>query len=50
MTEQELININGGAAVNATWLNAVARSIQVIYDLGRSLGTALRMISKKITC
>ncbi len=50
MTEQELVNVNGGATVNATWLNALARGIEVIYNLGRSFGTALRMISKKITC
>lgn len=50
MSQQELININGGATVNASWLNALARGIVTLYDLGRSLGTALRMIISKTKC
>lgn len=50
MTNQELINVVGGATINASWLNALARGIEVVYNLGRSLGTAIRMIVKKTKC
>lgn len=50
MTNQELINVVGGATINASWLNALARGIEVIYNLGRSFGTAIRMIVKKTKC
>ena len=48
--EEELINITGGAAISATLLNALARAGQFLYDLGMSVGTAIRMISKKKYC
>ena len=50
MTKEELININGGASVNASWLNALSRGVETLYNLGRSLGTILRYITKGIRC
>ena len=50
MTDKELINTIGGASINASWLNAIARGIDTIYNLGRNLGTAVRMILKKVKC
>lgn len=49
--KDELISIRGGASlVPATVLNALARTGQFLYDLGRNLGTAIRMIGKKKSC
>lgn len=50
MTEKELMNVNGGATINASWLNALSRGVETVYNLGRSLGTILRYLSKGIRC
>lgn len=51
MTDQELINTIGGASTpSASFLNAIARSITAIYDLGRAFGTAIRMLVTKSRC
>lgn len=50
MTKEELINVKGGATVNASWLNALSRGVETLYNLGRSLGTILRYITKGIRC
>jgi len=43
LSNNELLNINGGASIfTATFINAMARMVNSIADLGRSLGTALR--------
>ena len=49
MNNKELAEIKGGA-ITATMLNAVARCIDSLYSLGRSLGTGIRMIFSKKTC
>lgn len=47
MSNENLIKVEGGAAINASLLNAIARAGEFLYDLGRSLGTAIRMIRGK---
>lgn len=48
LSDQELLNIKGGA-VTASLINAIARGISTIADLGRSIGTAIRrLVSGKI--
>lgn len=47
---ENLIKIEGGASINASLLNAIARAGEFLYDLGRSLGTAIRMIRSKKRC
>lgn len=46
----ELIQIQGGVNITASWLTAVARGINAIMDLGRSLGTAIRRIGSNNIC
>lgn len=50
LKKEELLNIEGGASLtSAAWLNAAARAITTLIDLGRSLGTAIRRsISGKV--
>ncbi len=44
MSQEELINTTGGGfKISASMINAVCRGISVLYDLGRALGTAIRM-------
>lgn len=49
MSNKELEEIRGGA-LNASMLNAIARCVDSLYSLGRSLGTGIRMIFSKKTC
>lgn len=49
LTEKELCEITGGA-VTAAFLNAIARGIGVILDVGRSVGTAIRRIGSNSVC
>lgn len=50
MTKEELINVTGGASINASWLNSISRGIETLYNLGRSLGTVFRYLTKGIRC
>ncbi len=50
MTQEELHNVVGGATINASWLNALARGIETVYNLGRGFGTAIRMLIKGSRC
>jgi len=52
MNQEELVNTVGGATsyTSATFINALARGMNVLYGLGRALGTALRMTFSKRKC
>lgn len=51
LKNQELIEIRGGStAISGTLLNSIARMIESVMDVGRSLGTAIRMIYSNKTC
>lgn len=41
--QQELLLIRGGATFSGTLLNASSKAIDLVLDLGRSLGTTIRM-------
>lgn len=49
LTNNELYTIIGGS-VTASFLNAIARGITTILDLGRSVGTAIRRIGSNSIC
>ena len=49
LNKQELLAITGGGTITSSMLNAIARGISTITDLGRALGSAIRrMVSGKI--
>lgn len=50
LNNQELINIIGGANLNGTLINAFARGLNTILDIGRSLGTAIIRIVRGRIC
>lgn len=50
MSDQELSNVIGGASISATMLNAISRSIETIYNLGKAFGTAINMLIKGKRC
>jgi len=49
LENRELIKINGGA-INATWLNSMARLISIVIDVGKMIGTSFRRITGKNYC
>lgn len=50
LTNQELVTIIGGAGISGALINAFARGLNTILDIGRSLGTAIVRIIKGKTC
>lgn len=51
MNREELINTVGGATkVSAAMLNALSRSMSALYDLGRALGTSIKMLVSGKRC
>ena len=43
LNNKELMNIEGGANwLTASFINAAARTIETVLDVGRSLGSAIR--------
>ncbi len=49
LENQELINISGGA-INATMINAAARILSIVIDIGKMVGTTLRRAFTKNVC
>lgn len=50
LTNQELININGGINISGTMINSFTSAIKIILDVSRSLGTAFRRINNHQMC
>ena len=51
LQESELFTvIGGGFSFNATMINAFARAISTVLDLGRTVGSAIRRIYSKNYC
>ena len=49
LKKEELLNINGGG-ISGTLLNSIIRGVNVLLDLGRSLGTAIRRLGSNSIC
>lgn len=47
--KEELLNIVGGA-ISGTMINAIVRAVNAVLEVGRSLGTAIRMIASGARC
>ena len=50
MSNQELLLVRGGSFFSATYLNAIARSINSVLELGRTVGTSIRMMLSGKKC
>lgn len=42
LTNEELMNVEGGAGLTATLLNSISRTISTLVEVGRNLGSAIR--------
>lgn len=50
LANEELLQIKAGATLSATMINAVVKGIDIVLDIGRSLGTAIRRLGDHKTC
>ena len=47
---KEMKNIKGGAGISSAVLNALMRTISVMFSLGQAVGSAIRRVSGKNYC
>lgn len=51
LDQKELLMITGGAtSVSGTLLNAVAKLISTVLDIGRVIGSAFSMVKNRTKC
>lgn len=50
LNNEELYNINGGVTISGTLINSIAKLITTILDLGRAIGSAIRMVGSGSKC
>lgn len=50
LTKIELTKIYGGVSVTGTMMNSFIKGIELVIDLGRSLGSAIRRWSDDCMC
>ena len=50
LRNDELLQISGGADLTAAFVTAVVGAITKIYNLGQTMGSALRRIKSKSSC
>ncbi|MDD2504723.1 MAG: hypothetical protein PHF21_00420 [Bacilli bacterium] len=50
LNKYELHEIKGGAAISGTLLNAIAKLITTVFDIGRAIGSAISMSQSKKKC
>lgn len=49
INNEKLLEVSGGA-ITGTFINSISRAINSVLDVGRSLGTAIRMIYSNRKC
>ena len=42
LNKEEMLVVNGGASINGTWINSFVRCVTIFFEIGQSLGTAIR--------
>ncbi len=50
ITKQKLNEVNGGINITGTFISSLVRGIDIIMDLGRSLGSAFRRAKDRSLC
>lgn len=50
MTSEELVYVYGGVAINNSVLNTFIRFVTTVYELGRSLGSAIKRARTNNKC
>lgn len=50
LTKEEQLHIVGGVSISAALIGNLVRGANIVLDLGRSVGTAIRRIQTKKIC
>lgn len=50
ISDIKLKEINGGATISSAVLNAVMRTVSVMFSLGQAVGSAIRRVAGKNYC
>lgn len=50
LNNNELLCIEGGINITGSFINSLVRGVDIILDLGRSLGTAIRRVQNNNIC
>lgn len=49
LSDNELKKVNGGS-ITATFINAIVKGLNILIELGKSLGSSFRRITSGKTC
>ena len=50
LINKEMKQIKGGSGISSAVLNALMRTVSVMFSLGQAVGTAIRRVSGKNYC
>ncbi len=50
LNKNEMFHIYGGASISGTLINAIAKLIGTLFDVGKAIGTAINMTKNKKKC
>ena len=50
INKNNLYNIEGGANISGTLINAVTKAIYTLYNFGQSVGSAIRRVAANKKC
>ena len=50
LVREELLLINAGASISGTLINSVVKAFNLVLEVGRALGSAIRRGLAKKTC
>lgn len=42
MNQKEMVQVKGGAGVSSAMINAIMRTVSVLFSIGQSVGSAIR--------
>ena len=50
LNNKELLSIEGGINITGSFINSIVRGVDIVLDLGRSVGTAIRRYQDNSIC
>ena len=48
--KEEMLKVDGGSSITGSMLNAIYKTINIIYSIGESLGSYIRRAVEKKMC
>ena len=50
LNQEQMKNITGGASITSAMINAITKTVNTLYELGRATGSAVVRLIKKTYC